>query len=219
MENQTESNITVTRIELRGDRESFSNKFLSHSQNLSVQLKALDLGNQIQDKGTFDDFLKKQAVDLSNDTGFAVSRSTNILKDAFKDQFGMTPNEMRLSLKENEDKLYDREGNLSVADKAMGYEAALKIAERMKDGDRIKAFRAEADEANHLADRLNITDRAAKKVMAISFEDREPQKFNEWKQKLNDEIYEPQVAELRGKSNSKEEKKAPQFSRTQQMSL
>lgn len=209
IENQTQTN----------ERESFARRPLSDPQDKRAALLAEGLKSQIQERGTYGDWMSDHANAFARNENFNATRATMIIQEVFKQQNGLSANDMRLALKENEDKLFDRKNNPANAEKQQAYNAVLIAAETMKSGELIKFSRTKGDEAAKLADHLNITDRGAMRLMDEAYKDVEKRDLKEWAGELNEKYYQPQVDALKQKSRSPDNTKATKnYSRAQQQS-
>ena len=194
-------------------RESFSGRLLSERQFEDTTAIVGIVKRRIQEIGKFKDCLNDFANALARTERFDIMKADSIIRDQFKIITGVTMNQMREALMENEKKLFDRENNPAEAERQKAYMAANSIGKMVEEGNKITFNRAYAYEASQLATELNITDIGAKKFIAETFEETENTKLHEWGKELDEKYYRPQI-----ESEKQQRKQGNTYSRSRQPS-
>ena len=174
-------------------RESFSSLLLSDRQFEDVTAIVGILKRRTQETGSFDDCRNDFANAFARTENFNMVKSLSIINDNFRIITGVTMNQMREALMENEQKLFDRENNPAEAERQKAYMAANAIGKMVEEGTKMSFNRVYAYEASQLATELNITDIGAKKFIAETFEETENTKLHEWGKELDEKYYRPQI--------------------------
>ena len=185
-------------------RESFSSLLLSDRQFEDVTAIVGVLQRRIQEQGTFDDCRNDFANAFARTEHFNMVKSLSIINDNFRIITGVTMNQMREALMENEQKLFDRENNPAETERQKAYRAANEVGRMVKEGNKMSFNRAFAFEASQLATELNITDIGAKKLISETFKETENNEFQDWGKELDEKFYRPQIdAEKKQRSEEK----------------
>lgn len=165
----------------------------------------------IQETGKFIDCLGDFAGALARTERFDIMKANSIIRDQFKIITGVTMNQMRKALMENEQKLFDRENNPAEGERQKAYMAANEAGRMVKEGNKMSFHRAFAHEAAQLATELNITDVGAKKFINEVFEETENQPFRKYGKELDEKYFRPQIrAEQKERREEKTYSRSPQ---------
>lgn len=192
-------------------RESFSGRLLSERQFEDAMAITGIIERRIKETGTFKDCLNDFSNAYARTERFDIMKADSTIRDLFKTRTGVTMNQMREALMENEQKLFDRENNPAEAERQKAYMAANEVGRMVKEGNKISFHRASAQEAAQLATELNITDVGAKKFINEVFEDTENQKFREYGKELDEKYFRPQIeAEKQQRKQEKTYSRSPQ---------
>jgi hypothetical protein len=167
-------------------RESFSGRLLSDAQFEEAIAITRIIEREIDKAGTFKDKLGDYAYAYARSQKMDAQRAENILRDLYKERTGQTMNQTRERLMKREEALTDEE-------RAIGYEHAVRIGERVEHGDKIAFSRAYAAEAGTMANNLGITHTAARRIMADEFEAAENVKLRDWGKELDAQHFQPQI--------------------------
>ncbi len=196
-------------------RESFSGLLQTERQFQDTTAIVGIVKRRIQETGKFKDCLNDFSNALArNDSHLDVMKADSIIRDQFKIITGVTMNQMRETLMENEQKLFDRESNPAEGERQLAYNAANRIGQTVEQGNKITFNRAYSYEASQLATELNITDGGAKKLMAETFKETDNQELREWGKELDDKYYRPQV-----EAEKQQRKEERNYSRSRQPSM
>ncbi|MEM1287246.1 MAG: hypothetical protein AAGH60_02730 [Pseudomonadota bacterium] len=129
-------------------------------------------------------------------------RADSIIRDLYRERVGETMNQTR-------ERLMKREAELTDDDQAMGYAYAVRIGERVEQGDKIAFSRAYAAEAGAMAGNLGITHVAARTIMAEEFEAAENLPLRDWGKELDAQHFQPQIeAEKEERARNRENDRA-----------
>ena len=192
-------------------RESFSGLLLSTRQFEDTTAIVGIVKRRIQETGKFKDCLNDFTNALARTERFDTMKADSIIRDQFKIIVGVTMNQMRKDLMENEQKLFDRENNPAEAERQKAYMAANETGRMVREGTKISFHRAFAQEASQLATELNITDVGAKKLISEVFEETENQSFREYGRELEEQYFRPQItAEQKARQAEKTYSRSPQ---------
>jgi len=194
-------------------RESFSGLLQSDRQFEDTTAIVGIVKRRIQETGKFKDCLNDFSNALARTERFDIMKADSIIRDQFKIITGVTMNQMREALMENERKLFDRENNPAEAEKQKAYMAANAVGRMVEEGNKISYHRALAYEASQLATELNITDVGAIKLMAETFKETENQELREWGKELDKKYYRPQID-----AEQKQRREEKAYSRSRQPS-
>ncbi len=194
-------------------RESFSGRLLSERQFEDAMAITGIIERRIKETGTFKDCLGDFSNALARTERFDIMKADSTLRDLFKIRTGVTMNQMREALMENEQKLFDRENNPAEAEKQKAYRAANAIGKMVEEGNKMSFNRAYAYEASQLATEFNITDIGARKLMSEAFEETENTKLREWGNELDEKYFRPQI-----KAEQKQQSENKTYSRSRQPS-
>ena len=179
-------------------RESFSGRLLGDTLFDEFSLVTHIVEAEIQHSGTFKDCLGDYAYTVAKRHKMEVQRAENIIRDLYRERVGETMNQTR-------ERLMKREEALTENDRAMGYEHAVRIGERVEHGDKITFSRGYAAEAGAMAGNLGITHVAARKIMAEEFEAAENLPLRDWGKELDAQHFQPQIeAEKQERARSRE---------------
>lgn len=200
LENTQSNEAETERIE--PGRESFSGRLLGDALFKEFNLSAQVVEGEIHHSGTFKDCLGDYAYMIAKRHKMDAQRAENIIRDLYKERVGETMNQTREGLMKREEALTDDE-------RAMGYEHAVRIGERVERGDKIAFSRAYSTEAGAMAANLGITQIAARKIMAQEFEAAENTQLRDWGKELDAQYFQPQIeaekaerAQSRGQNHS-----------------
>lgn len=167
-------------------RESFSGRLLSDTQFSEAIANTRIVEGEIYRSGTFKEVLGGYAHAFGRRQKIDAQRAENIIRDLYKDRVGETMNQTR-------ERLMKREDALTKNEKAIGYEHAVRIGERVEHGDKIAFSRAYAAEAAEMAGTLGITHSAARRFMAEEFEAAENLPLRDWGKDLDARHFQPQI--------------------------
>ncbi len=184
MNNTTQQKDETERIAIT--RESFSGRLLTDTQFDEILAHTRIVEAEIHRSGTFKDCLGDYAYTYAKRHKADPQRAENILRDLYRERVGETMNQTR-------ERLMKREEALTEDEKAMGYEHAVRIGERVEHGDKIAFSRAYASEAGAMANDLGITHAAARKIMAEEFEAAENLPLRDWGKELDVQHFQPQI--------------------------
>jgi len=132
-------------------------------------------------------------------------KGETIIRDQFKSRYGETMNQMR-------EGLADRETGLSRADRDGAVNYAQMIGPLISEGDTMPFYRAFDTVGGALAEKLNITEVGAKKLMKEAFQEAEGRDLYEVSKALEKEHHLPKrEAEqaVRQQAKSKSQTRAP----------
>lgn len=167
-------------------RESFSGRLLGDTLFREFDLSTHVVEGEIHHSGTFKECLGDYAYMIAKRHKMDAQRAENIIRDLYKERVGETMNQTREGLMKREEALTDDE-------RAMGYEHAMRIGERVEHGDKIAFSRAYSAEAGAMATNLGITQSAARKIMAQEFEAAENTQLRDWGKELDAQYFQPQI--------------------------
>ena len=185
-------------------RESFSGRLLSERQFEDTMAVTGIIERRIKETGTFKDCLGDFSNALARSERFDIMKADSTVRDLFKIRTGVTMNQMREALMENEQKLFDHENNPAETERQKAYSAANEVGRMVKEGNKMSFHRAFAYEASQLATELNITDVGAKKLISETFKETENSEFRDWGKELDEKFYRPQIdAEKKQRSEEK----------------
>ena len=192
-------------------RESFSGILQTERQFQDTTAIVGIVKRRIQETGKFKDCQNDFANALARTERFDIMKADSIIRDQFKIITGVTMNQMREALMENEQKLFDRENNPAKAERQKAYMAANETGRMVKEGTKMTFNRAFAHQAAQLANELNITDVGAKKFIDEVFVETENQPFREYGKELDEKYYRPQIeAEKQQRKQEKSYSRSPQ---------
>ena len=194
-------------------RESFNGVLQTERQFQDTTAIVGIVKRRIQERGSFTDCLTDFANALARTERFDIMKANSIIRDQFKIITGVTMNQMREALMENEQKLFDRENNSAEAERQKAYMAANEVGRMVKEGTKMTFNRAFAHQAAQLANELNITDVGAKKFIDEVFEETENQPFREYGKELDEKYYRPQI-----EAEKQQRKQEKSYSRSHQPS-
>ena len=179
-------------------RESFSGRLLTDTQFDEIIAHTRIVEAEIHRSGTFKDCLGDYAYTYAKRYKANPERAEHIIRDLYRERVGETMNQTR-------ERLMKREEALTEGDRAMGYEHAVRIGERVEHGDKIAFSRGYAAEAGAMAGNLGITHVAARKIMAEEFEAAENLPLRDWGKELDVQHFQPQIeAEKQERARSRE---------------
>lgn len=174
-------------------RESFSGRLLTDRRFEDAIAITGIVERRIKEAGVFKDCLGDFSNAMARSERFDIMKADTILRDLFKIRTGVTMNQMRETLMENEQKLFDRENNPAEAQRQKAYMAANAIGKMVEEGTKMTFGRARAYEASQLATELNISDIGAEKFIGEVFKETENAEFSDWGKELDDKFYRPQI--------------------------
>jgi hypothetical protein len=167
-------------------RESFSGRLLTDSQfDEGIAITGI-IEREIRKSGTFKEKLHDFSFAYARTERFDPVKAETILRDLFKERTGMTMNQMRESLKANEDALAPEQ-------KIEAVRYARAIEPMIRDGNKISFRRAYAHQAGEMASAFNITEAGAKRHMSESFQAQHGKDLIEWGKELDSQYYRPQI--------------------------
>ena len=178
-------------------RESFSGRLLTEPQFDECMAINKIIGREIHRSGRFKDKLGDYSYAFARSEKFDVMKAETILRDLFKESTGQSMNQLRETLMKNEETITDDHRQLA-------YSRACDIAPMMEQGDKLAFHRALAEQAQDMAEELQITDTMAKRIMAETFEEAESTRLHDWGKELDEQYYRPQI------EAAKQERKASQ---------
>lgn len=200
---------------IRQARESFSGRLLSERQFEDAMAITGIIERRIKETGTFKDCLNDFSNAYARTERFDIMKADSTIRDLFKTRTGVTMNQMREALMENEQKLFDRENNPAEAERQKAYMAANETGRMVKEGNKMSFHRASAHEAAQLATELSITDVGAEKFINEVFEETENQPFREYGKELDEKYFRPQIeAEKQQRKQEKTYSRSPQPSQS-----
>ncbi len=198
-------------------RESFSGRLLSERQFGDAMAITGIIERRIKETGAFKDCLNDFANAYARTERFDIMKADSTLRDLFKTRTGVTMNQMREALTENEQKLFDSEKGLvkglAKAKKQKVTRAVNEVGKMVEEGNKMTFHRAYAHQAGELAIELNVTDTGAKKLMAETFKDTEGRELREWGKELDEKYFRPQID-----AEQKQRREAKSYSRSRQPS-
>jgi hypothetical protein len=182
-ENEMDTNI---KPEFQEARQSFTGKRLTQSQfEESMDIAAI-MDRQIKTSGSFKEKLGDYAYAFSRSEKFEVMKAETIIRDQFKARYGQTMNNMRETLKSNEDNL-----DAHAISKVILH--ARDIGRLIKEGDTMPFYQAYDNRAVQLADELKITQSGAKMLMQEAFRVQEGRELYEWGKEVEKEFHTPKM--------------------------
>lgn len=180
-------------------RESFSGRLLTDHQFTEAITITRIVEREIIKSGAFKDKLADYAHAYARTERFDTAKAETTLRDLFKHRTGLSMNEMRKKLMEQENNLPD-----TARHEATRFaEEALAMVEH---GNKMTFHRAQAHQAKQLARHWQITDAAAKQLMRDSYHDNHGRDFHEIGKELNERFYRPQIEaekQQRGQSRNR----------------
>ncbi len=194
-------------------RESFSGRLLSERQFEDAMAITGVVERRTKETGAFKDCLNDFANAYARTERFDIMKADSTIRDLFRIRTGVTMNQMREALMENEQNLFDRKNNPAEDERQKAYMAANETGRMVKEGDKMSFHRAFAHQAAQLATELNITDVGAKKFINEVFEETENQAFREYGKELDEKYFRPQI-----KAEQKERREEKSYSRSPQPS-
>lgn len=196
-------------------RESFSGRLLSERQFEDVMALTGIIERRIKETGAFKDCLNDFSNAFARTEHFDAIKADSTIRDLFRIRTNVTMNQMRESLMENEQKLFDRENNPAEAERQKAYMAANNVGQMVEQGNKMTFHRALSYEAAQMATELNITDVGAKKFISEVFKETESRELRDWGKELDETFFHPQVdAEKRQRREEKTYTRAHQPSDT-----
>jgi len=191
-------------------RESFSARLLTERKFED----AMAITGRIKETGKFKDCLNDFANAYARTERFDIMKADSTLRDLFKIRTGVTMNQMREALMENEQKLFDRKNNPAEAERQKAYMAANEVGRMVEEGNKMSFHRAFAQEASVFANEHNITDVGAKKFISETFAETENHVFHDWGKELDEKFFRPQI-----KAEQKERREEKSYTRSRQPSV
>ncbi|WP_386627520.1 hypothetical protein [Sulfitobacter geojensis] len=147
-------------------RESFTGKTLTDAQFDESWAIAEIMHRGIKRSGSFHEKLTDYSHAFSRSERFDQMKGETIIRDQFKSRYGETMNQMR-------EGLANREAGLSRNDRDGAFDYAQMIVPLISDGDTMPFYRAFDVAGGGLAEKLNITEVGAKKLMKEAFQEAE----------------------------------------------
>lgn len=147
-------------------RESFTGKTLTDAQFDESWAIAEIMHRSNKRSGSFNEKLKHYSEAFAKAEKFDQMRAETIIRDQFKSRYGETMNQMR-------EGLADREAGLSRDDRDEAFDYAQMIVPLISVGDTMPFYRAFDVAGGGLAEKLNITEVGAKKLMKEAFQEAE----------------------------------------------
>lgn len=178
-------------------RNCFSGRLLTDAQFEEVIAITSIIAREIRRSGAFKDKLGDYAYAFSRLEKFDAAKAETIIRDLFKERFGVTMNQMRENLIEREQRITDEE-------KRAGYEHAMAAGRLVENGPMMPFYRAFCQEAQAFAATLGVTDAFAKAVIAAEFKAAERTELSDWGKELEDRFFRPQIEAEKKKRNGSE---------------
>jgi len=172
---------------VRTARESYSGRLLSEPHFNEAMMITGIIEKEIQTTGSFKAVLNEYSTSFARPKkSLSVGNAETILRDLFKDRTGLSMNELREGFQK-------REENLTQEQKKAAFPYAVEIGTMIEKGDKISFHRAFSHQAKDYAEKLNITDLGAKRIMSEQFEAVQGEKLYDWGKAKEQEFYRPQI--------------------------
>lgn len=139
-------------------RESFSGKMLTDGQFEESWALSGVMARSIRTSGSFKEKLTDYAFALARSEKFDAMKGETIIRDIFKERYGLTMNQMREGLLNRETEIKE-----TIAEQAL--EHARGIEPLIKDGDTMPFYKAYDHQASEMAKTFGITQSGAKVMM------------------------------------------------------
>jgi hypothetical protein len=165
-------------------RTGFTGKTLTHSQFDEAWDIANIIKRNIEKTGSFVKKLADYSYTFSRDEQFDQLRGETILRDLFKDRYGVSMNQMREGFME-------REKNLSENARSVAREAAYQTLDLIRDGETQPFYRAYDTAGYGVTEVLHITESKAKELMKDTFYESEGRDLYEVGKEVEKEFHEP----------------------------
>jgi hypothetical protein len=168
-------------------RESFSGRLLTDRQFDDVMAITGIIEREIKASGAFKDRLGDYAYAFArSEKSVDPVKAETILRDLFKERTGQTMNQLREELVKREDAITDEH-------RAQAYARACEIGDMMENGVKLSFHRAQAHQAQQLAEEIQVTDACAKRLMNEEFKAAEGSELYDWGKELDERFYRPQI--------------------------
>jgi len=167
-------------------RDSFSGRLLTNSQFDEAMSVTGIIEREIKKSGAFKDKLGDYAHAFARSEKFDAMKAETIIRDLFKERCGQTMNQIREGLMEREQNLTDIQRK-----QALGH--AREVGQMIEQGNKMPFHRAYAQQAQELADTLDITDAGAKSLMKEEFKGSEGKELYDWGKEQEEKYYRPQI--------------------------
>lgn len=197
---------------LASGRESFAGRLLTDRQfSEAIQVTKI-MEQSIHQSGAFRDKLSDYAYAFSRTEHMSPIKSEETIRDLFKHRTGQTMNQMRERLKNREDDFQEKsDGNTNKARKLsltenqhqQALNAAHKVGDMMRSGDKITFHRAMTHQGGQLAKEIGVTEKFSCQLMSHSFKQAEGKEFREWGKDIEEKHYRVQVnAEIQARESN-----------------
>lgn len=167
-------------------RESFSGRLLTGAQFEEAMAITQIVHREIQKTGAFKDKLGDYAYAFARSEKFDAMKAETIVRDLFKENYGLSMNQLRESF-------VDAEKNLTDEQRQGAYDFACRVGDMIENEKKMSFGRAYAHQANDLAGNLGITEVAAKNLMKEQFKAVENTELYDWGKQLEEKFYRPQI--------------------------
>jgi len=165
-------------------RHSFTGKALNDSQFDESWALAEIMHRGIRKSGSFHEKLTDYSHAFARAEKFDQMKGEIIIRDQFKARFGETMNQMR-------EKLKTREANIPLAGHEQVLNHARMIEDLIRDGDTMPFYRAHDYAGGVLAERLDITEAGAKRLMSDTYSKNEGRELYEVGKALEKQFHQP----------------------------
>lgn len=139
---------------------------------------------EIRKSGKFTDKLKHQSIAFSLGQKFDENRAELILRDQYQARFGET-------MKQTLDGILEREANLPETAQRDALDYARMVSPLIRDGETMPFYRAYDYVSSALAEKLNITETGAKKLMTKAFRDAEGRELFDVGKEMEKQFHQP----------------------------
>ncbi|MCF6277209.1 MAG: hypothetical protein L3J16_00450 [Anaerolineales bacterium] len=165
-------------------RQSFTGKALSDSQFDESWALAEIMHRGIRKSGSFREKLTDYSHAFTRSEKFDQMKGETIIRDQFKARYGETMNQMRENLK-------SREANIPLSGHEQALDHARMIGPLIRDGDTMPFYRAHDVAGGALAEKLNITEAGAKRLMSDAYSKNEGRELYEIGKALEKQFHQP----------------------------
>jgi hypothetical protein len=186
-------------------RESFTGKTLTDSQFDESWAIAEIMHRSIKRSGSFHEKLVDYSHAFARSEKFDQMKGETIVRDQFKSRYGITMNQMRESLT-------NRETSLTRDERDGAFDYAQMIVPLISDGETMPFYRAFDYAGGALAEKLDITEVGAKKLMKEAFQEAEGRDLYEVGKAVEKEHHLPKrdAARATARTTSRERTMSPQ---------
>ncbi len=165
-------------------RQSSTGKALSDSQFDESWALAEIMHRGIRKSGSFHEKLTDYSHAFARSEKFDQMKGETIIRDQFKARYGETMNQMR-------EKLKAREADIPLSGHEQALDHARMIETLICDGKTMPFYRAHDYAGGALAERLNITEAGAKRLMSDAYSKNEGRELYETGKALEKQFHQP----------------------------